>query len=211
VRIGDTVRRPVSPASPFVHELLLHLERVGFTGAPRFLGIDERGREILSFIDGTVPPDLDPELSDEQLTAAAHLLRRYHDATAGSALAGPEEVVCHNDISPVNAVFVEGMPQALIDFDFARAGPRIRDVSYGLFLWLNLGWDGPDPEVQRHRMRIWCESYELEDTSRLLTEVETRIEETVRRRRRDGDEDAAAWWHHQLGWIRRHEETLSLS
>jgi len=77
VCIGDTVRRPVSPASPFVHELLLHLERVGFTGAPRFLGIDERGREILSFIDGTVPPDLDPELSDEQLTTAAHLLRRY--------------------------------------------------------------------------------------------------------------------------------------
>jgi hypothetical protein len=40
VRVGDTVRRPEGTASPFVREPLLHLERVGFTGALRFLGID---------------------------------------------------------------------------------------------------------------------------------------------------------------------------
>ena len=35
-----------------MHALRRHFERVGFDGAPRFLGIDEDGREILSFVQG---------------------------------------------------------------------------------------------------------------------------------------------------------------
>ena len=69
--------------------------------------------------------------------------------------------MCHSDISPVNTVFVEGRPRALIDFDMASPGPRDRDVSYGLFLWLNLGWDGRPPEEQRRRIRLWCGAYGL--------------------------------------------------
>src|SRR5215210_8669292 len=52
VRVGDTVHRPQTEASAAVHDLLLHLESVGFEGAPRYLGQDEQGREILSYIDG---------------------------------------------------------------------------------------------------------------------------------------------------------------
>jgi hypothetical protein len=37
VRVGATVRRPLHARSAYVHELLGHLERVGFTGAPRFV------------------------------------------------------------------------------------------------------------------------------------------------------------------------------
>ena len=56
VRVGSTVRRPM-PADPdYVHELLAHLERCGFEGAPRFLGVDSRGREIVSYIEGTTLP-----------------------------------------------------------------------------------------------------------------------------------------------------------
>ena len=100
VRIGDTVRRPTNPNSAFVHELLEHLEHAGFDAAPRFLGLDEEGREILSFHGGQVPPELQPDHDDDVLRAAAVLIRRYHDAVAGSPLAGDAEVVCHNDLSP---------------------------------------------------------------------------------------------------------------
>lgn len=87
VRLGDTVRRPVGPWSSSVHELLLHLENVGFAGAPRFLGIDEQGREILSLVPGESawPPPLDLPL----LESAASLLRTYHDAVAGWSPASP--------------------------------------------------------------------------------------------------------------------------
>jgi len=208
VRIGETVRRPQGAHSEFVHALLLHLEDSGFDAAPRFLGVDRQGREVLSYIEGVVPDDLDAGISDAVLVAAARLLRRFHDATGQSELAGDEEVVCHNDISPVNAVFVGGSPTALIDFDMAAPGPRIRDVSYGHFLWLNLGWDGPEPDEQRRRIELWCDAYGLSNRHGLVGELRDRVEETVARRRADGARDAADWWHAQLPWIDQNRERL---
>lgn len=55
VRMANTVRRPLGYWSPNVHELLKHLEQQGYEGAPKFLGIDDSGREILTFIPGEVP------------------------------------------------------------------------------------------------------------------------------------------------------------
>src|SRR5262245_21022678 len=51
-RVGDTVRRNTGPWTPAVHAMLRHLEYVGFTGSPRVLGVDERGREVLSYLEG---------------------------------------------------------------------------------------------------------------------------------------------------------------
>ena len=48
------MRRPVHGNSPLVHALLKHLEDVGFAGAPRFLGIDSAGREVLTYVAGEV-------------------------------------------------------------------------------------------------------------------------------------------------------------
>jgi hypothetical protein len=56
VRVGDTVRRTPGPWTPAVHLLLEHLERSGFDGAPRVLGFDDQGREVLSFLDAQSCP-----------------------------------------------------------------------------------------------------------------------------------------------------------
>ena len=47
VRLGDTVRRPGGDNAQAVRLLLAHLARSGFAGAPRFLGLDDRDRELL--------------------------------------------------------------------------------------------------------------------------------------------------------------------
>jgi|SRR5512132_488923 hypothetical protein len=107
VRIGDTVRRPPSPNATFVHALLGHFEQHGWDGAPRYLGMDADGREVLSYLDGHVgwaprqPAAVSP---DQSLAEVARLVRQFHDLTAGTPLAGPAEVVCHNDLSPSNTV-----------------------------------------------------------------------------------------------------------
>jgi hypothetical protein len=54
VRVGQTVRRVSRPWSPAVHDLLRHLDREGFAGAPRALGFDDQGREVLTYIEGEV-------------------------------------------------------------------------------------------------------------------------------------------------------------
>jgi hypothetical protein len=52
VRSGDTVRRAAGPWTPAVHTLLAHLAAKNFPGAPRPLGFDEQGREVLSLVEG---------------------------------------------------------------------------------------------------------------------------------------------------------------
>jgi hypothetical protein len=75
---------------------------------PRLLGIDERGREILTFIEGEVVEELSEPLSEARLVSAGRLIRMFHDATIGFSLAGPAEVVCHGELGPHNTVFVGG-------------------------------------------------------------------------------------------------------
>ena len=43
VRVGRTVRRPMGPNAPFVHNLLRYFEAAGFDGAPRLLGVESGG------------------------------------------------------------------------------------------------------------------------------------------------------------------------
>lgn len=86
VRVGRTVRRRMGPWSPSIHRLLKRLESVGFEGSPRVLGIDERGREVLAFIEGDSPsthPYPGWVWGEAALRSAAALLRRYHDTVSG--------------------------------------------------------------------------------------------------------------------------------
>ena len=68
-----------------MHALLRHLEYVGFTGSPRALGMDERGREVLSYLEGECGEyPLAPHwVTDEALVTVATMLRMFHDAQYG--------------------------------------------------------------------------------------------------------------------------------
>jgi Ser/Thr protein kinase RdoA (MazF antagonist) len=159
VRIGDTVRRPTSAKSHFIHGVLRHLESRQFAGAPRLLGVDECGREILSYLPGMVPAELG-EVNDRQCIAAAKLLRSLHDATADCGLKGNGETICHGDPSPCNCVFVDGMPQAFIDFDEAHAGSRGDDLGYAAWLWLDFGNGDLSAEYQGRRLADFAAAYD---------------------------------------------------
>ncbi|KAA8746310.1 MULTISPECIES: phosphotransferase [Paenibacillus] len=158
VRIGETVRRSAKP-DPYVVKLLLHLEKVGYNHAPRFLGIDEQGREILSYLEGIVPGNDYPGFeeymwSDESLIEVAKLLRSYHDATVEFTTTSvstnrypgitEDEVVCHNDFAPYNVVYKDGRPQGIIDFDMAGPGPRMWDIAYTLYTSVPLAGFSPE-------------------------------------------------------------------
>jgi hypothetical protein len=163
VRVGDTVRRSVKENSAFVHGVLGHLELQQFDRAPRFLGIDEKGRAILSYISGTVPRDVGG-FQKEQWLAAARLLRLYHDATVDCDLKGECEVVCHGDPGPGNYVFRDGMPFALIDFDGVRPGRREEDVGYAAWRWLNIGNRKVTPEKQGSSLVDFVAAYDAAAT-----------------------------------------------
>jgi Ser/Thr protein kinase RdoA (MazF antagonist) len=146
-----------------VHHVLRHLEGRGFEHVPRFLGIDEKGREILTYIPGAVPQQVGGFQKDQWL-AAARLLRRFHDATVDCELRGEFEVICHGDAAPGNYVLRDGMPFALIDLDGARPGKREEEVGYAAWMWLHIGNRKVAPEEQGSNLADFVAAYDADAT-----------------------------------------------
>ena len=186
VRIGDTVRRRAGPWTPAVHHLLRHLEQAGFHGAPRALGIDEHGREVLSFVQGEV---VHPRILDDgDLVRVAQLIRDYHLAAAsyvpppeaewnadGRDPRGVDELVCHNDLAPWN--LITGDQQwAFVDWDLAAPGRRLWDLALAACSFVPLK---PDRPADIRRYALFCEAYGLQaaDQDALLDVV---VERTTR-------------------------------
>lgn len=188
VRVGRTVRRPATASSAFVAELLGDLQRQGFTGAPRHLGFDTAGREILTYLPGWVPARFQ-RWTDPQVAAAGSLLRSFHDATRGSRLAGRHPVVCHHDPGPNNTVFADDIPAALIDFDTAAPGDPLEDLGYMAWTWCISSRPGAPPAtVQAAQVRVLADAYGLDTASRSqLTDAV--LDRQIRN---------ARWWHSHL-------------
>lgn len=215
-RVGDTVRRPQRPTGAATHALLRHLARVGFDGAPRFLGIDEQGREVLSYVDGeavTVPYPA-WALTDAALASVAELLRRYHRAVStfdptpyGWPPSPPAPfragLVSHNDPNLDNVVFRHGRAAALIDFDLASPGSRLWDVAAAARFWAPLRADQDIGDARRGRalarFRLFVDTYRLTEEERdLLVDAVLRnhdwLYDVVRKGAEHGNSGFAEYW-----------------
>lgn len=192
VRVGDTVRRIPGKWTTSVHTLLKHLRNHNFFSAPEPLGFDEKGREVLSYIEGeTGIYTLTPAArSDAALVSAAKLLRAYHDATTDflSLYNGvwqldehlPLEVICHGDYAPYNCVFRKNKVVGILDFDMAHPGSRIWDVAYAAYRFSPItapeNKDGfGTREEQAKRIKLFCDTYQLEEREKLIPTLLERI------------------------------------
>lgn len=183
VRVGDTVRRPHQPTSPRVAEYLGWLERAGFDRAPRWLGRDDRGRDVLTFLAGDVPGDRVPAwaAADGLLPGVARLTRALHDASAGFEFTVPEPdappgrprprrpagepvLVAHRDVTPGNTVFRDGAAWGLIDFDLCGPTTRSIDLANTAMHWVPLCDPGDREPALREadvpqRLRLVLDGY----------------------------------------------------
>jgi hypothetical protein len=177
VRVGDTVRRAAGPWTPTIHAFMRHLRAAGFAMVPEPLGMDDRGREIISLLRGA--PAIYPlpafAWSDATLTTVARTLRAFHDASLGFLPPDeggwqwpahePAEVVCHNDFAPYNLMFEAGRLTGVIDLDLASPGPRVWDMAYTAYRFVPLtdpaNPDAPFPgaDEQRRRLAAFCAAY----------------------------------------------------
>ena len=222
VRVGDTVRRPLNPNSPLVHALLGHLETAGFTGAPRFLGIDAAGREVLSYVEGEVAGrPRPPWIGDEgRMVSVARLVRACDDAAAtfvpprgispadgfpedaGIPTAPPyePELIGHVDITPENVVFRDASAFAVIDFDLAKPATRA-DEMFNVMLWWAPLSDPRDVEpllrglnVPR-RCRMLADAYGMSgtDRARVIEVAITRTRRAWHLMKRRAERDGGGW------------------
>ncbi|MGX6606575.1 phosphotransferase [Micromonosporaceae bacterium Da 78-11] len=153
VRVGDTVRRTAGPWTPAVRALLRHVERAGFDGAPRALGVDGQGREILTYLPGEVVGTTRPwpawVYSDDALGQVARWLRDFHDVVATFRPAPdaywraggtwqPGLIIGHHDTGPYNAAWAGGRLTGFFDWDFAGPVTRETDLAFTAFGWVPL-------------------------------------------------------------------------
>lgn len=213
VRIGDTVRRPAGPWTPAVHALLTHLHDVGFRAAPRPLGIDEQGREVLTFVTGEVIwPDRFALLeASQRLAHVARLIRDFHDAVEGftpppdarwQVLIPAEgaDIIAHHDLAPWNLVADGTDSWAFIDWDTAGPGTRLWDVAYAMHGFIPLSahphWRRADAD---HRLRIFADAYGLKETERrdlvpLLGRRTRAMHDFLRHQAAEGNQPWATLW-----------------
>jgi Ser/Thr protein kinase RdoA (MazF antagonist) len=214
VRAGRTVRRPASAASPFVTRLLTHLTRRGFTGSPRHLGVDGRGRDVFSYIPGDVEPRW-RRRTDAQVVAGAKLLRGLHDATRDlAARIGGGEVVCHHDPGPNNAIFVAGLPVAFVDFDFAAVGDPLEDVAYLAWGWcVSAKADRQPAGDQAYQVRLAADTYGLDRPADLLPALVRRLRSNEDFWRSHPDHprwrDFLEWTGREIDYVHAHRDTFA--
>ena len=182
VRVGGTIRRPHQPQSFAVADYLDWLENAGFEGAPRFLGRDGEGSDVLTFVPGDCAgPVPEPWVQSEALLASVgRLVRRLHAASAGFVPAvhpfpprpvrqdtvkgDPAVLVCHLDVTPQNVVVRDGLAAGLVDFDLAGPSTALKDSFNTAMHWVALrdpadaspGWEALDPF---RRLRIFADAY----------------------------------------------------
>src|SRR4051812_2456245 len=197
VRVGNTVRRTAGPWTPTVHAFMRHLRASGFGLVPEPLGIDERGREIISLLPGAPAsyPLPDFAWSDATLTAVAQALRRFHDASVGFTAPAdgrwqwpahtPTPVICHNDFAPYNLMFQDGRLTGVIDLDLASPGPRVLDLAYAAYRFVPLtdpaNPDAPFPgaQEQERRLNAFCAAYGEQSPSAVLDSAADKLREMV--------------------------------
>ena len=167
VKIGNTVHRSKTKNFEFIHLMLLWLEKHGCSYAPKFLGIDEQGREMLSYLEGEVPREI--PMTFAQKVNAIKILRQFHDTLAGTKFAGAAETVCHHDFAPWNIIIHKRKVVGMIDFDEVGPGKRIDDVTYFIWTALDLGIAPVSDKQQIKNIATLAKAYQLTNNNEIIT------------------------------------------
>lgn len=148
VRVGNTVRRPAGPWTPSCHHLMRFLHGQGLDFVPDPLGIDEQGRDTITYIPGRGHgwPFISEIMELDGVAAlggtATRLRRALNtyvcpaDATWQFTTGRPPEgqSLQHGDLGPWNILWDSGPdPVGVIDWDMVDLGNQFYDT--GMLAW----------------------------------------------------------------------------
>lgn len=223
VRVGRTVRKAWTDATPAVLEFMAHV-RAAEVDVPEVYGRDEQGRQVLEFVPGTLAIELEP-LSLAELARAGGIVRAIHDAAAGfvptttpswsSLIPAPgSELICHGDLTPWNLLI--GERRVFIDWDGSGPSTRLWDLAYSAQSFA-LNHVELDPTEAATQLRAFVDGYGADAEMRAalpkaMIERVAAMHELLRSSHEVGVEPWAtmyteghgAHWLGVLGYVKRH-------
>jgi len=208
-----------------VNALLVHLETHDFP-APRPLGIDDEGRQVVSWLPGETSW-LDHARhwgSVARLRAAARLVRHLHDVLdqfvpPGGAVGrggwdrdtGGQGPICHHDLAPWNVIVAPDRSLAVIDWEGAGPGDRLAEVAYAIHGFVplrrdsecaRLGWREPPDRASRIEAFFGAYGFSAGDRDALADALVVCGRGGVafgEQMYREGREPFASWWAADMG------------
>ncbi|NYF59930.1 phosphotransferase [Micromonospora purpureochromogenes] len=165
-----------------MHDLLDYLApRVPHV--PTVLGLDDLGRESLTYLPGRVV-DIDTELlTDEQVASVVGWTRGFHAAVAGFTHPGPwryfpmpsPTLIGHNDIAPYNVCFDGNELVGVFDWDLAGPSTPLFELAFIAWncvpLWRDIG-----PQAAARRLTVIASTYSGFHPRQILRAVPRRIQ-----------------------------------
>jgi Ser/Thr protein kinase RdoA (MazF antagonist) len=134
--------------------------------APKPLGCDQHGRQVVEYVSGTLALDKSP-LGLEDLLRVGRMIRRIHDASELIPIHDPDgwqmllpaenpNLMCHNDLAPWN--LITGERWVFIDWDGAGPSTRLWDLAYAAQSFGML-FEGQPVESAAARLRALVDGY----------------------------------------------------
>lgn len=219
VRVGDTVRKEPAENCDFIRKVMIELTNNDFHYSPRYLGMDDKGREIMTYIDGEQMNHT--EISFDLIKQTLVVLRKFHDIFSKSELSGGEETLLHSDFSPWNLIVKDKKLVGVLDFDDVRPGKRIYDVANVCWTFLDIGSNDSnftEEEVYKY-LPILIDAYGdietsdfvdalLSEQNKVLRYRENRVQEV-----KEGDEKeyrrrVCEEIKREIEWVKRNRENI---
>ncbi|MBT2537479.1 phosphotransferase [Arthrobacter sp. ISL-69] len=177
VRVGSTVRKPWSAATPSVLAYMRAMRDAG-VDVPVVYGQDAQGRQVTEFVPGCLAMDSRP-LSLSEVSRVGRLVRAIHDA---SAAFGPDsgstwitnitapraDLICHNDLAPWNLLI--GDRWVFIDWDAAAPSTRLWDLAYAAQAF-TLNDASANPSEAARALASFIDGYSADDELRAALPV----------------------------------------
>lgn len=168
MRVGETVRKPWIDNTSVVQSYLGALRTRGVK-APKPLGCDQQGRQVVEYVSGTLALDQLP-LGPEDLLRVGRMIRRIHDASEFFPVPDPDgwkmllpaegpNLMCHNDLAPWN--LITGDRWVFIDWDAAGPSTRLWDLAYATQSFGML-FEGQTVKSAATRLRTLVDGYEAD-------------------------------------------------
>ncbi len=139
VRLGSTVRKPVTPSTAAVHSFLQHIRAAGIEAVPAVFGLDQQGRQILEYVPGSLWHHSRSH-SKAELRRVGGIIQALHQAAVSFQVPkeaqwnrryqlNDHEIICHNDLAPWNLVCGPDR-WTFIDWDAAAPATRLWDLAW---------------------------------------------------------------------------------